>query len=694
MRLSRRWTRHLCAALLSVGSGAMPLAAQSELIGIEPSRTFPDVGGAVRAIAFSLEQNVAAIGTAGGRVTVIDLTTGSIRGRWDISKSVNALAFARAGGQLAAGTSDGEIVLIDPATGGKRSLAKGDHITALAYDPASRVIAAGTNSGEIGLWSVADGSRLGRLRDIHDKPVRAVAYLGVGAQLVSVADDRKVAHWDAKQLRPVRQTTDVERDLRAVASDPGARFIVLAVETFTRGSFNQPNQYYDALRIYDAASGTPKKTIDLQSRTPTGVGVAPDLKHVAVALHDARSDRITVWDIERGVSVIDLPSDPVTAVGFSPDGKTLLTGTDRGVVHSYSVTGVAPRVEAVADLQGVKYRVTSSRSPLVRPSRRVRLAVFEFDDNGVGPEISRAIADQIDNRLAANGGVRLVERRRIATIMGEQNFQHSGRTDPSTAIQLARILNVNKAVLGSVAKLGTTMTISVRLVDAQTAAIDGVREVQCQACSTEDLSYAVAELAQTLVAPATAEAEALPEPPSIDIDYPKDDLEVSGSTVVVRGRVRYSGALQGLELIVNGEPVEASRLLARDGKVTPVNGATSVAFVQQVPLTQPTNIIALRAIGGDENDEQRYVTVRRREGTAPGPAGAPAASAASPPGIQIAEIESALVSRVPSRRLVELIGRFGVDFSWDASLAARLRGAGADDAVVAACASAKRVPAS
>jgi WD40 repeat protein len=695
MTISRRRVRCALVAIalaLVCQPLASPVAAQSELIGVEPSRTFRDVGGAVRAVAFSSAQNIAAVGSASGRVTVVDLATGTIRGRWDLHGQVGALAFTRASLHLAAGTSNGELALIDVGTGDSRVLAKSDPITALAFDPGGRVIAAGTRGGDIELWSATDGTRIGRLRDSHDKAVRLLAYLGVGASLLSVGDDRRLVYWDVKQLRALRQTTDVERELRGVAADPSGKLLALALETFTRGSFSQPNSYYDVLRIVDGVSGAPQKTIDLQSRTPGAVSLSPDYRYVATGLHDARSDRLTVWDVERGVSVVDLPADAlITAMGFAPDGQHLLAGTEQGTVVSYSVSGVTPRVNAVADLQGLKYRITSSRAPLLRPTRRVRLAVFEFDDNGVGADVSRAIADQIDNRLADNRGVRLVERRRIATILGEQNLQHSGRTDAGTAVQLARILNVNKAVLGSVAKLGTTMTISVRLVDAQTAAIDGVREVQCQACSTEDLTYAVAELAQTLVAPSAPEMDSLPDPPSIDIEYPKEDLEVNGESVVVRGRVRYSRALQGLELIVNGEPVDASRLLPRDGKVTPISGANTVAFVQQVALTQPTNVIALRAIGGDENDEQRYITVRRRGGAVtPTNSVAPAAAA---PGIAIAELESALISHVPFRRLIDLVGRFGIEFAWDASMAARLRRAGADDALVAACASAKRVPA-
>jgi TolB-like protein len=324
----------------------------------------------------------------------------------------------------------------------------------------------------------------------------------------------------------------------------------------------------------------------------------------------------------------------------------------------------------------------------------VRFAVMDLDDNGVGADVARAITDQLSNRLALNPAVRLVERRRLSVIVNEQNLQKSGRTEAASAVQLARIFNVQKMLLGSVSKLGTTMVITVQLVDVETANLDGSREIQCRSCEVEELSDAMAELSHALVAEPTADMNAWPAPPSIEVDYPRDNAEVEGNTLTFQAHVGYSKPLDGVELLVNGKPVDASRLLdgARDGKLTKMSvGLQNVALVQEVPLDQPTNVIAIRALGGDGNDEQRILLVKRRmPGAAMPTVQVPAAVKPAAPAITYAEIEVALGSRVPPTRVGMLVKKFGVDFVLDGTIEAKLRALGATSELVQAIRTSKR----
>ena len=60
------------------------------------------------------------------------------------------------------------------------------------------------------------------------------------------------------------------------------------------------------------------------------------------------------------------------------------------------------------------------------------------------------------------------------------------------------------------------------------------------------------------------------------------------------------------------------------------------------------------------------------------------------PGIGIGELESAVRSKVPTARLVTIVGKFGVDFASTSDSDARLRAAGAEAALVQAVHTAKR----
>jgi WD40 repeat protein len=727
----------LAAAL--VLPGARMAEAQSELIAIEPARRVAVNRGVIVAVSFTARGDSATVLTDRGRVVPVDVSTGTMGTELRVSGKPAGLVRSRDGADLVVGAG-AEVTLLGP--GAPRRVRVGDDVTSVGISPTGAFVAAGTRSGTVVLMATATGEIASRMRDGHRGPVVHIAFTGTsGETVLSVGSDRNIVYWDVKKAERLRQVTETEPVVISVTATPAGDMLFLGTESTgakttsgtesgvsTAGaavvsggplggalggmvrpgaSSNRDVAYTNMVRAYGVANAAPQKNLDLLGRAPIALAVAPDCRYVGASVRSVRGSSLVLMDIERGASVMDLPlAGRTAAVAFAPDGRTMALGNDAGELLLYSVRGVQPRPRCVADLQGVKYAITGPRTPLVKPTRRIRFAVLDLDDNGVGPAVARAIADQVTNRLALNPGIRLVERRRIAAIVQEQNFQQSGRTEAQGAVQLARILNVQKVVMGAVAKLGTTMTIQVQLVDVETAAIDGSREVQCRACELEDLTQAVSELAETVVGEADPALNDLPPPPQIDIEYPRGDIEVAGTSVIVRGTIRYTRPIEGFELLANGRPQDASRLLDRGGgKMTRLaDGSGTIPFVQEVPLEQASNLIAVRAVGADGNDEQRYITVRRAAIPAAAPGAAPPGGGArggardaappspgEPPGISLDELVTAIRNRVPAARIGTLVGRFGIAF--DAAPAeARLREVGADATIMTAVRSARRTP--
>ena len=668
--------------------------AQNELVDVAPLARIK-LSGSVTSVRFTPTGESVIAGTADGRVVLAEARTGGITREWKVGGRISAVAVAADGLWFAASSGD-NVVLINPAQAATRSVRAGDAVTSLASAPGGGMLAAGTRGGQAVLIDARDGTVIGRLRDGHKKSVQALVFSRGGETLLSVGADRQVVYWDVKKLERLRQIGETEPTLVSASSTPAGDLLLIGTEAALLSSFGSADamrdvRYHTSMKVYDVATGAPQKVIDLEGRSPAALGATPDCRYGAVALRGTRGSALALYDLERGVSVVDRPLDSKpTVVAVSPTGRVIAVGEEDGSLVFLAVSGVQPRPRCVADLRGTKFAITGPRTPLVKPSRRVRFAVLDLDDNGVGAEVSRAIADLLTTRLGLNPGIRLVERRRIAAILQEQNLQHSGRTDPQEAIRLARVLNVQKVLMGAVAKLGTTMTITVQMVDVETAAIDGSREVQCRACELEDLTQAVSELAQTVIAEPDAAVLNFPDPPEIHLDYPLGDREVTGSSVVVRGTILYSKPLEGVELLVNGRALDASRLLDRSGgKLTRLSdGTTSFGFVQEVPLDQVSNTIAVRAVGADGNDEQRYVTVRRAATSSRTGAQVVTPSVA-PPGIAFDELATALRSHVPTVRLTSLVSRYGISFDL-AAAETRLRQLGADASLLRVLAVAKR----
>ncbi len=93
---------------------------------------------------------------------------------------------------------------------------------------------------------------------------------------------------------------------------------------------------------------------------------------------------------------------------------------------------------------------------------RPQIAVLDFEygtvDNWWGQyDIGKGIADQLVDALVEDGSFRVIERKKLATILGEQDFAASGRADPSaqTMAKIGKVLGVKYILVGSITKFST-----------------------------------------------------------------------------------------------------------------------------------------------------------------------------------------------------------------------------------------------
>ncbi len=101
---------------------------------------------------------------------------------------------------------------------------------------------------------------------------------------------------------------------------------------------------------------------------------------------------------------------------------------------------------------------------LGQPSAAKRVAVFEFDNAGVQggvsspffqtstPNLGKAVADLLVNRLVKNASVVVIERSALDKVLSEQNLSNSDRTNALTAAKIGRILGVDAIILGTITK--------------------------------------------------------------------------------------------------------------------------------------------------------------------------------------------------------------------------------------------------
>jgi curli biogenesis system outer membrane secretion channel CsgG len=133
-------------------------------------------------------------------------------------------------------------------------------------------------------------------------------------------------------------------------------------------------------------------------------------------------------------------------------------------------------------------------------AKRPLVAVTDFDYGTVGYhwwgdyDIGKGMADQVMNELVEDGTFRVIERKKLDTVLAEQDFAHSDRADPGAAklAKLGKVLGVRYIITGSITKFGgeqkgqggtlkglhvglgkakTEVTLTARLVDATTGEV-------------------------------------------------------------------------------------------------------------------------------------------------------------------------------------------------------------------------------
>jgi curli biogenesis system outer membrane secretion channel CsgG len=94
--------------------------------------------------------------------------------------------------------------------------------------------------------------------------------------------------------------------------------------------------------------------------------------------------------------------------------------------------------------------------------KRPTVAVMDFDygtvDNWWGQyDIGKGMADQVVDALVNDGTFRVIERKKLDTVLAEQDFAQSDRADPSAAklAKIGKVLGVKYIIAGSITKFST-----------------------------------------------------------------------------------------------------------------------------------------------------------------------------------------------------------------------------------------------
>jgi WD40 repeat protein len=275
---------------------------------------------------------------------------------------VHCLVFVDGGATLATGAASGVFVW-DVASGKVRQTLPADErgVDTLALDPRGAFLIAGGASGVIKVWDTRTWKEIRSLGPTA-RAVRGLAISPDGKVLASASPDGQKGEKD-REFGIILWDLTTGQKLRTIPQPPPA-FGTTALSFLPDGRKLLAAQDR-TFRVWDVEKSEEAKAVELRGvvRSLGSVALRGDGRRLATGVFESR---IRVWDTESWEQVLawdahdqePAPRRGVVCVGYSPDGKFVLSGGMDGVVCVWEASSGRRLLQLDAGGESSRGRVT------------------------------------------------------------------------------------------------------------------------------------------------------------------------------------------------------------------------------------------------------------------------------------------------------------------------------------------------
>jgi WD40 repeat protein len=294
-------------------------------------------------LAFSRDGKILAGGGLGDeRVQLWDIAAGKVRSTFKgQGKNVYSVAFSPDGKILASAGGEvrgaGEIILWDLPTKKPRVLLQdpNDVFKSLAFNADGSTLAAGclVSSG-VRLLDVATGKERTRYTAHDPRGISSIAFSPDGKMLASAGVDGMVKVWEpagAKEQFSFRASTGGGH--APVAFSPDGKMLACGCNSYLR--INNQLGFLGEVKLWDIGSGKERARFQGHIGNLRAVAFSPDGKTLASGSMD---QTVSLWDVATGKERATLRVGVVTCLAFSPDGTILAVGATDGTLKLWEIS--------------------------------------------------------------------------------------------------------------------------------------------------------------------------------------------------------------------------------------------------------------------------------------------------------------------------------------------------------------------